>query len=91
MKNTLIKIKVLYWHIWFYEETLTSMDPFYYTHRKKKHFFKLLKCYLHLERWFTEMFFLGDQNMTKPIGTFIFKSVLKSLWIKNSYIPELGI
>ncbi len=48
---SLLKIKVLYWHLWFHEEFLTSVEPFHFTKGKlktvteKKRFFRLFKCY----------------------------------------------
>ncbi len=30
-RNTLLKIKVLYWHLWFHKEPLTSMEAFHNT------------------------------------------------------------
>ncbi len=30
---TLLQIKVLYWHLWFHKEPLTSMEPFHWTKR----------------------------------------------------------
>lgn len=65
---TLLKIKVLHWHLWFHEKPLTSIDLWIH-----KRFIRLFKCSLQCgKKWF-----FYDVTVKKPFETYIFKSVGK--------------
>ncbi len=81
-KTTPLKIKILYWHLWFHEEPLTSMESFHCTkdYLYWKRFFKWLKCSSTKKKMVPQRTVHGKVYwgvlLWKPyFETFIFKSV----------------
>ncbi len=92
LNSTVLKIKVIYCHLWFHEQPLTSMEPYYWTKGslwwKKKVLLIITFLFTSIKKkLFLELFTKGKPKMVllwhrcenRSLETFIFKSVGKKV------------